>query len=55
MILTEKEFNVLEKIASKSGMDCWFQIAQKEGDNPYDYVFDLDGEKEIPLAKGVTI
>ena len=42
--LSDEEANVLERIADKTGMDCWFWIEQ-DWDNPGDssyFFFDLE-------------
>lgn len=52
MILTESEYTVLDKIATKSKMDCWFQIRQ---DNGEDYVYDLEEGKRLSLKEGVNM
>ena len=54
MKLTSSEFDVINKIARKSKMDCWFCI--KEGKNngeDYDYVFDCENGKKISLRQGI--
>lgn len=33
MVLTKNEFNGLEKIAERTGMDCWFHIIQVDGND----------------------
>lgn len=51
MTLTEREYNLLDKIATKSKMDCWFCIKQtKKGE---DYVYDLENEKRMSLRTGI--
>ena len=42
--LTDSQFNSLNKIARKTGMDCWFSIRQKDGK---DYVFDIEKGRKI--------
>lgn len=50
MTLTDEQCAVLEKIASKSKMDCWFCI---DGDNQ---IRDLEeGEKVIDTMEGVRL
>lgn len=49
--LTDKEYNVLNKIAAKTGMDCWFCI--KQDSDGVDYVWDLDVGKRLRLQTGV--
>lgn len=52
MTLTNDEYELLTKIASKSKMDCWFLIKQtKKGD---DYIFDLENSKRISLRTGIS-
>lgn len=52
MTLSEQEYNLLDKIATKSKMDCWFTIRQKK--NGDDYVYDLEESKPMSLKKGVA-
>ena len=49
--LTVEEYNVLEKIATKTKMDCWFSI--KTSKTGIDYVFDLEENKRICLSSGI--
>jgi len=52
MTLSNKEFELLDKIARKSKMDCWFMIKQtKKGD---DYVYDVEEGKRMSLRKGIA-
>lgn len=49
--LTDAEYYVLNKIAGKTGMDCWFWLTQdKYG---IDYVFDIEERKRKCLKTGV--
>ena len=50
-ILTEEEFNVLEKIADRTKMDCWFLISQ---DDNGDYVEDLENGVRMTLTDGIS-
>ena len=51
MTLTEREYNLLDKIATKSKMDCWFCIKQtKKGE---DYVYDLENGKHMSLRTAI--
>ena len=51
MTLTSKEYDLLNKIASKSKMDCWFYIRQtKKGE---DYVYDLENRKRMSLRTAI--
>ena len=52
MTLTAAQYGVLDKIARRTKMDCWFLIKQdKNGD---DYVYDLEEGASIELADGVN-
>lgn len=51
MKLNGKEYELLDKIATKSKMDCWFQIRQTKGGE--DYVYDLEEGKRMSLKKGI--
>lgn len=51
MTLTVQEYNVLNKIATKSKMDCWFWLKQDKNGN--DYVYDIEEGKRMSLKKGV--
>ena len=51
--LTNDEYNVLNKIARKTGMDCWFEIRQ-DGLG-IDYVWDLEERKRMCLRTGVAM
>ena len=51
MTLSSEEYDLLNKIAKKSNMDCWFSIRQtKKGD---DYVYDLENRKRLSLRTGI--
>lgn len=54
--LSEEQFNLLDKIATNSGMDCWFCIKQHvRGKHAgEDYIYDLENNKPISLRKGVN-
>lgn len=50
--LTDDEYNVLNKIASKSKMDCWFWIETDE--NGEDFILDLENDDErLSLRDGI--
>ena len=49
--LTDEEYNVLNKIARKTKMDCWFSI--KQDCHGVDYIYDLEGKKRICLRTGI--
>ena len=51
MTLFNEEYDVLNKIAHKSKMDCWFMI--KFSENKGHYVFDLENRKRLSLRQGV--
>lgn len=49
--LSSQEYNILDKIATKTGMDCWFSIkTTKKGE---DYVWDLEENKRLSLSSGI--
>lgn len=50
--LTNEEYNVLNKIAYKTKIDCWFCI--KQDNKGTDYVYDLEENKRICLKTGVS-
>lgn len=49
--LTDAEFNVLNKIAEETGMDCWFSI--KQDGHGTDYVWDCEEGKRMCLKTGI--
>lgn len=49
--LTNEEYNVLEKIASKSKMDCWFELGEDEDGR--DIVIDLEEDEILDLCEGI--
>lgn len=51
MILTEKEYVALDKVAVASKMDCWFSIRQEDEN---DYVYDLENCCRMELKEGVA-
>lgn len=54
MKLTDKEFNVVDKLAHSSKMDeSWFSITEDE--NGQDVVYDLEEEESISLKEGIEI
>ena len=50
--LTQEQYNVLNKIARKTGMDCWFCIHQKRSGE--DVIKDLENNKYVSLRSGVS-
>ena len=49
--LTDKEYELLNRIAERTKMDCWFCIKQtKKGE---DYVFDLENGKRMSLRTAI--
>lgn len=50
MILTAGQYGVLNKIARRTKMDCWFSIKQLDGQ---DYVYDLEECICLELPEGV--
>lgn len=55
-VLSEEQYNVLNKLAKKSKMDCWFCIKQHiRGKHAgEDYVYDLENGKPMSLRTGVA-
>lgn len=51
--LTDDEYNVLQKISSKTHMDEWFWLEETEEGN--DYVHNLDDESEMTLFDGILL
>ena len=49
--LTDDEYNVLNKIASRTKNDCWFWLKQDK--HGVDYVWDLEEGKRRCLKTGV--
>ena len=49
--LTDDEYNVLQKISSKTHMDEWFWL--EESEDGKDYVRNLDDESQMTLFDGV--
>lgn len=51
--LTDAEFDVLNEIAYRTGMDCWFYIEQDSDGT--DYVWDCEESKSICLKTGIEM
>ena len=51
-VLTPEEYDVLNIIADRTHMDCWFQICQNE-ETGKDYVYDLENNRILTLREGV--
>ena len=51
--LTNEEVNVLNKIATKSKMDCWFFI--REISELKDVIYDVENSKELTLYEGIMM
>ena len=49
--LSDEEFNVLNKIAKETGMDCWFSLRETNDGKPVVYI--LDEEFETTLKEGI--
>ena len=49
--LSDEEFNVLNKIAKETGMDCWFSIRETKDGKSVVYI--LDEEFETTLREGI--
>jgi hypothetical protein len=50
-ILTTAQYDVLDKIARRTKMDCWFFIEQDP--SGYDYILDLEENERIDLSDGI--
>lgn len=50
--LMDEEYNVLNDIASATGMDCWFSL--KQDNKGIDYVYDIEERKRMCLKTGVS-
>ena len=51
--LTNEEYNVLNKIASKTKTDCWFTLEQDSDGT--DFVYDLEEGNRVDLETGVAM
>lgn len=51
MTLSDQEYRLLNKIAEKSKMDCWFTIRQTQKGE--DYVYDLENRKRMSLRTAI--
>jgi hypothetical protein len=51
--LTDSEYNVLSKVARKTGSDCWFVI--KQDCHGTDYVYGWEEGKHMCLKTGVAL
>ena len=51
--LTDAEYNILNKIAEATGMDCWFYI--KQDSYGTDYIWDCEENKKMCLKTGVSM
>lgn len=51
--LTSEEYDVLQLIASKTKMECWFSLKQDQ--NGADYVWDIEEGKQMCLKTGVEL
>lgn len=52
-LLTDDEYNVLNRLSALSKMDCWFCLAMDD-DETYDYVEDLESDEDMTLRAGVS-
>lgn len=50
--LTDGEYNLLNDIARRTRMDCWFFL--KHDSNGNDYVYDIEERKRMSLRSGVS-
>lgn len=48
--LTNEECNILDQISSKSKMDCWFWIEEKDGGH---VIHDLENDEILSLQTGI--
>ena len=56
-VLSDDEYNVLNLLASKSGMDCWLSLRtarEKEGQKSH-YVRDLESDRVLSLSEGLLL
>lgn len=51
--LTYEEFNVLNKVIKKTGLDCWAAI--KQDCHGVDYIYDMEERKRMCLTTGVCL
>ena len=51
MTLTMSEYSLLNKIARKTNMHCWFSIIE-DSHGSY-FVFDIENNKRISLKSGI--
>lgn len=51
MKLEKEQWEVLNKIASKSKMDCWFSLEEIDENN--DGVFDIENNEHLSLWEGI--
>lgn len=51
--LTDAEYNVLSKVARRTGADCWFVLNQDC--HGTDYVYDWEEERRMCLKTGVSM
>lgn len=51
--LTDDEYNVLQKISSKTHMDEWFWLDEAEDGS--DFVRNLDDESKMTLFDGISL
>ena len=53
MILSDLEYNVLNRIASQTKMDCWFTLGLTQYGS--DCVIDLEEDKVLTLRQGISM
>lgn len=51
--MTDEEFNVLNKVIDRTGMDCWAFL--KQDCHGVDYVWDMEERKRLCLRTGVSM
>lgn len=53
--LGDQEYNVLNHLAYKSGMDCWFSLGRINTDSEWeDCVYDIESDCTISLVSGLA-
>ena len=50
--MTDAEYNVLNRIARQTKMDCWFSLYTDEYGN--DYVYDIEYRVPLTLQNGIS-
>lgn len=53
MTLSKEQYEIIDKIATKTKCNCWFSIRQDDKGN--DYVFDIEENKKMSLLDGLSL